>query len=493
MLGWTFVPILFILLLALVPLPPYYLATASSAGKITIAGILGLLSGIVSSLYSYYAFIRNLSPSLAVQIVTTLCSIAFLYVAAVIAYCLSLAWAGQIVLPPDVPVPLSSLLSALFAVALILALVANINYVGLHRFYRDRLMEAFMPSDRAVREGKSLSSALADTLSVDTLVGADGLHAAPYPLINTNVILVNDVGRYKARGGDNFVISPLFVGSSATGWQNTRAYSTHKAPMSLASAIAASGAAATASAGYIGTGPTMNPLVAAVMSVLNIRLGLWVPNPASRRLGLMRIIPTFLHPGLTSGVLARRHSRHSRFLELTDGGHFENLGLYELARRRLPLILIIDGEADPNISLSSLVSATRRIEQDFDITLRFYKGFGPESLIMQEAKGYPSGVRYAEAPFMLGELRYGERERGLLIYLKSTLIKTMDFTTAGYLANNPKFPHEPTINQFFTADQFDAYRYLGYEAAKLMISRLDLCRNLYRPDFIETATRTYQL
>jgi hypothetical protein len=171
---------------------------------------------------------------------------------------------------------------------------------------------------------------------------------------------------------------------------------------------------------------------------------------------------------------------------LTDGGHFENLGLYELVRRRLPLILIVDGEADPNISLSSLVSAARRIEQDFKVTLTFVEGHGPESVMMEASKGYPSGVRYAEAPFVLGQLHYGENEKGenetgTLIYLKSTLIKTIDFTTAGYLATNPTFPHESTIDQFFNPDQFDAYRYLGYDAAMSMISALELMKSIDDP------------
>jgi hypothetical protein len=84
-------------------------------------------------------------------------------------------------------------------------------------------------------------------------------------------------------------------------------------------------------------------------------------------------------------------------IELTDGGHFENLGLYELVRRKLPIIVIVDGEADPSISLASLVSATRRIEQDFGATLTFDDTFGkgPERLMMYQQKGYPAGFRYA--------------------------------------------------------------------------------------------------
>lgn len=179
-----------------------------------------------------------------------------------------------------------------------------------------------------------------------------------------------------------------------------------------------------------------------------------------------------------------RHSRKSRFVELTDGGHFENLGLYELVRRKLPIIVIVDGEADPTISLSSLVSATHRIEQDFKATLSFDVAFGkgPERLIMYQQKGYPSGLKYAQSPFVVGRLKYCDGTLGTLIYIKSTLIKEMDFTTAGYLAANPAFPHQSTVDQFFDQDQFDAYRYLGYDTALQVINSLQLKSSMLNAD-----------
>ncbi len=477
-LGATLVPSLALLAFALVPLVPHWLSGQLQGSKITAAGTFGLLSGIASALYGYYTFIRNIIPSMAAQIAATVGSALYLYATLMIAYFLAIVLEGGVATGDFNYVP--PLLQALLLVALVLGFYANINYVGLHRFYRDRLMEAFMPTDEAVCTSTSLSSPLADNLLVSALKADGKLRPVPYPLINTNLILLNDrQHKYAVRGGDNFVISPLFVGSSATLWQDTDAYISQKGPLTLASSVAASGAAATASAGYIGTGITMNPLVAAVMSLLNIRLGLWVPNPGRQRIGPFSLIPTFFYPGLVSGVLSRRHTHQSRFLELTDGGHFENLGLYELVRRKLPVILIVDGEADPSISLASLVSAARRIEQDFKATLTFFKGRGPESLMMEPSKGYPSGVRYAEAPFIVGQIRYDGGQKGVLIYLKSTLIKTIDFTTAGYLATNPAFPHESTVDQFFDPDQFDAYRYLGYEAAKTMIDSLDLPNKLY--------------
>jgi hypothetical protein len=325
-------------------------------------------------------------------------------------------------------------------------------------------------------------SPIADSLSVGLLRRFfearkvdESWRSRPYPLINTNAILINDEDQKVAsRGGDNFLISPFFVGSTSTGWQDTLKYIELNGPLTLASAMAASGAAANASAGYIGTGITMNPLVSAVMSLLNMRLGLWVGNPGLRTPRRFRSIPTFLMMGIYAGL--SKHRRDSKYLELTDGGHFENLGLYELVRRKLEIILILDGEEDPSISLSSLVSVARRIEQDFGARLDFPSDeSGPERLVMYpSSSGYPYGVKYAKAPFLVGTIAYDDGSHGVLIYVKATLIRQMDFTTAGYLANNPAFPHQTTADQFFDPDQFDAYRFLGYESATQMIQALDL-------------------
>jgi hypothetical protein len=491
-LGAVFIPTLALPVLATVPLIPLLATSAADANKLTAAGVVGLLSGIGSALYGYYTFLKNIVPSLVGQIAATVGAILYLYATLVIAYFLSLLWLG---LPVGGDFPyLVPALQAAFCLAAFLSIFANINYVGLHRFYRDRLMEAFMPTDKAVSEQLSKSSPVADNLLVSELaknITGTGLPPIPYLLINTNVILVDDkTHKFAVRGGDNFVISPLFVGSSATEWQDTDAYIRAKGPLTLASSVAASGAAVTASAGYIGTGITMNPLVKAVMSLLNIRLGLWVPNPRRGRIWPFNSIPTFLHPGLQLGIFFNRHSSKSRFLELTDGGHFENLGLYELIRRKLPIILVVDGEADPTISLSSLVSAAHRIEEDFQATLTFLDGKGPERLIMRKADGYPVDLRRAKAPYLLAQINYSNDTHGVLIYIKSTLIERLDFTTAGYLAANPAFPHQSTADQFFDPQQFDAYRYLGYQSAQRMIAELDLTNTMVSSDNVAEQYKT---
>lgn len=493
-LGLTFVPTLAVLALATIPLIPLYASTHDGDyAKYFNGGLLGafvgLLGGTASTLYSYYLFIRSIAPTFAIQIAVTVGAALYLYAMLVTAYVVSiLLWNTELFRSDDIWLTRAAS-SLTIGLALAIGFVANINYAGLHRFYRDRLMEAFMPTDESAASGHVTYSSEADSLNVSDLVSSldasEGFVPRPYPLINANAILIGDKDRRVAvRGGDNFVISPLFVGSSSTGWRDTKDYIAANGPLTLATAMAASGAAATASAGYIGTGITMNPIVSAAMAFLNIRLGLWIGNPGRRPRRPWRMIPTFLKPGLYSGILARRRSRRSSFIELTDGGHFENLALYELVRRKLDVILIVDGEADPDISLSSLVSAAHRIEQDFGARLTFVDGKGPESLMMYPEKGYPKDLKFARSPFVVARLDYNDKTFGALIYVKSTLIKHMNFMTSGYLAKNPEFPHQSTVDQFFDPDQFDAYRLLGYENAMRMIGDLGLEQNIRRPDVL---------
>lgn len=484
LMGIAFIPSLALFAMSTIPILPNYVWQSASAKHLTIGGLFGVLSGVGSALYGYYTFLRNIVPSLVGQIAATIGSMIYLYVMLVLAYVLAIFVVYYNWLPIDWSDWLFDGLVASIVCGFAIGFIANVNYVGFHRFYRDRLMEAFMPTDVSVTKVGANYSPMADNLSVGDLrqffappPAQDAAYKPrPYPLINTNAILVNDDNQtFASRGGDNFLISPLYVGSRATGWQDTNDYIERNGPLTLASAMAASGAAANASAGYIGTGITMNPLVSAVMSLLNIRLGLWVGNPAHKDARRVRTIPTFLMAGFFPGFVGALHRRDSSFLELTDGGHFENLGLYELVRRNLNLIVVVDGEEDPTISLASLVSAARRIEQDFGAQLSFVAGKGPERLIMYPAtKGYPAGVRYAEAPFLVGQIKYKVGPPGIFIYVKATIIKDIDFLTAGYLAANPAFPHQTTADQFFSPDQFDAYRLLGYESAVRMIDALEL-------------------
>jgi hypothetical protein len=241
--------------------------------------------------------------------------------------------------------------------------------------------------------------------------------------------------------------------------------------------MAASGAAANANAGYIGAGMTRDRFVSAVMSLLNIRLGLWVGNPGVRGRAKARVA-TFFRPVLTSGVFGYGNDREAKFLELSDGGHFENLGLYELVRRELDLILVVDAEQDSTIRLSALVSSINRVKEDFGASIEFDRDRGPEMLLGRKSDRYPDGVLIARSPFVVAKITYRDSGKtGALIYIKSTMMAGLEFVTEGYKATNPDFPHQSTVDQFFDPDQFEAYRDLGRKSCAHTIGKLDLADN----------------
>ena len=363
--------------------------------------------------------------------------------------------------------------------------LCNINYITVHRYYRDRLMEAFMPSFSAATQG--LTGPAPNT--ADAMRLADSLAAcqrAPYPLINTNAVLVNARSvRARSRGGDGFLLSPLYCGSNSTGWRATRHFMHDR--MTLATAMAISGAAANPNTGVGGVGLSRSRLVSVTMALFNLRLGYWVPHPGHRRSRR----PHQFWPGL-SAILPWGHREDAPFQELTDGGHFENLGLYELMRRRVSLIITCDGSQDQQSRFGTLQLALQRCREDFGARVIFdadehgeergtHADGGPlDALIPDDAVRYPSGTRLSRRGFITGEVRYSDGSRGLLIYIKSTLIPGLPLSLLGYRDTSPTFPDEPTSDQFFNETQFESYRQLGYRIATDMVADadLDLARRL---------------
>jgi hypothetical protein len=134
------------------------------------------------------------------------------------------------------------------------------------------------------------------------------------------------------------------------------------------------------------------------------------------------------------------------------------------------VIVVVDGEADSTLAFRALVSAITRVKEDFGVTIRFSDQYGPDQVLPSASlTGDPAGAKFAKYPFMMGKISY-PNSYGVLIYIKATLIKELDFTTYGYRAGSPDFPHERTEDQFFSQVQFEAYRNLGYVCASKMIA-----------------------
>ena len=371
-------------------------------------------------------------------------------------------------------------LDPVFALALLIGFpvvtgsLVNLNYVSIHRYYRDRLMETFMPDIAHALKNETGAALGADGANLQEVCDPSSPRS-PYHILNTNVVLVNsDNQTYKSRGGDNFILSPLYCGSGATGWSPTTAFMDGK--MTLATAVAVSGAAVNPNTGVGGAGLTRNPVLSLVMSLLNLRLGYWAwhPDPGKRPFN----VPNHFRPGAYAfwsalGFRGLGFDECRPFLALSDGGHFENTGVYELVRRRLKLIIVCDGGQDLDFSFSDFQTTVRRIEDDFGARIKVLAGATPDDIVPVTAIGtqgvYPKGAGFAQQGHMVGLITYADGTEGTLIYLKTTLLKDVSFKVKGYAAQDPDFPNQSTADQFFDEVQFEAYRELGFSIADGML------------------------
>jgi len=378
---------------------------------------------------------------------------------------------------------------------------ASLNLTGLHRFYRDRLMETFMPDLDDVRADEPSSETSANTAELWRMFEPGC--AGPYHLVNANVVLLDsDRARYRSRRGDSFVLAPHYCGSEATGWARTDRWLADRGcnlirpvgPMTLATAMAISGAAVNPNTGADGRGVTRTAAVSALLTILNIRLGYWALSP--RKLERKRkrkskrpfaFPPNFLFPGLFQGVLGFGRTDRSHWLELTDGGHFDNIGLYELVRRRVRTIYLIDGTEDRATTFSSFANAAEKIYIDFNVRLSFKDEKGFIKLMRgadADANPLNKAFQLAERGFTVGTVEYPDLrdeagevvERGFLgrlYYIKSTLTRDLPEALYSYRADNEAFPAESTADQFFDEQQFEAYRTLGYSIGAQLTAHLD--------------------
>jgi hypothetical protein len=401
---------------------------------------------------------------------------------------------------------------ALTFAALAIGWLGNVNLTGLHRFYRDRLMEAFLPTEPNTNEpitAKDSHAWLADGFGLHEACRRG--HAGPYHLINANVVLADSADdMYRGRGGDGFILAPLYSGSDATGWRLTSEwikFDRAKAGflgkllypviepmrrMTLATAMSISGAALNPRTGTNGRGFTRSGLLSFVMSLLNLRLGYWAPNPKAEAGKTKRTLkpwtawypPNFIHPGILHGLFAYGHDEDSRWIELTDGGHFDNIGLYELVRRRVPNIIVIDGTTDPSISLSSFSNSYERARNDFDVTIDIMN-YPMNFNDMMPGSARPSTMvkkkyRLAERGFAIGTIEYPaanghKKQTGYLFYVNTVLTERLPANLYSYRAEHKDFPDEPLEDQYFDEQQFEAYRELGFEIVWDMLKYA--CRN----------------
>lgn len=323
----------------------------------------------------------------------------------------------------------------------------DINIIGPHRFYRDRLSRAFL-----IGLGEKDEVVAKDSLTLSSL-NAEGT-SAPYHLINAalNLQADRDPG-LRGRESDFFLFSKRYCGSRLTGYVATPSLEKADPHLDLGTAVAISGAAAAPNAGR----QTRRSL-SFVLTLLNIRLGYWLPNPrrVARRHLMQHLRTGCARPSLVwreaLGLLDARHSH----VNVSDGGHIENLAIYELLRRRCRLIVAIDGEQDAGLRFDGLVTLLRFARIDLGVEVDFNRDGQNQLDALRLQDGSVSGRHWA-----LGTIHYGDGEVGQLLYIKLSYTGDEPATVRAYRELQPAFPHESTADQFFNEAQFEAYRALG--------------------------------
>jgi hypothetical protein len=356
----------------------------------------------------------------------------------------------------------------------LLGWLINLNYISVHRFYRDRLMETYLPDVSSTLSRLSQPSFEADRARLAEMCCYSQEGLGPYHLINANVVLSDSKDtKMRGRGGDSFVLSPLFCGSEATGWARTaglgreRSDSSDVGGITLATAMAVSGAAVNPHTGVGGQGPTRSQLLSFLMGLLNIGLGYWEMNPleAARSTADRRMLPNLLRPGLLALIGTRIHEKRP-FVQITDGGHFENLAVYELIRRQVRVIVLLDGAADPTYSFADFANLLKKIRVDFGVKI----DINLEDIVPQQKAIYPEGTLFSKNGHSIGRITYADGSTGTLIYIKTSLVVDLPNDLYGYRRANPSFPDQSTADQLFDERQFEAYRELGYWLVKRCIS-----------------------
>ncbi len=376
-----------------------------------------------------------------------------------------------------------------FAVFVLFGWRVDVNDFSMNPFYRNRLTRCYLGASNRHRAPNPLTGFDdRDTrgMQISRLTPAEG-YSGPFPIVCTaiNLSFGADLA-WQERKAASFAFAPLHSGYhvgwtagkpgkalNCCGFVPTSTYAFPEGGINLATAVAISGAAASPNMGY-----HTDPATAFLMTMFNVRLGWWIFNPR-RTERKDWASPRFAPLELTKELLGMVNDT-SKFVYLSDGGHFENMGLYELVRRHCYRIVICDAEQDENYFFEGIANAIRKCRIDFgaEITLDLGKLRLVELTGNCQSHWAEGTIRYPETP---------EGKEGKILYIKSSLTGAGKYTIAkdkdvdlpaepvdiiNYKFTHQHFPHDTTANQWFTESQFESYRRLGCH----VIAEVDACQ-----------------
>lgn len=361
--------------------------------------------------------------------------------------------------------------------AWLLILLANVNRFSMHALYRDRLVRTFLGasrdkdrsgSDRGIPEGqeKQFEKRSAspfhdfdphDNPQLNWLKSAPDWrpnHWMPVFIINAALNRTwQSIEPGRVAKASSFTFTPFSCGSALTSYCNAEEYIAKEGGLTLGTAMATSGAALSSRSGRYDS-----RILSFFLTLMNLRLGNWLGNPSNEQTR-GRAGPASSTLTLLSELLGGRAASQD-WIHLSDGGHFENLGTYELLRRGCSKIIAIDSSADPDRTFEDLANLIRLARDELNVSIE------PYSAEMKIGDRDKADGAYAT----IFSINYPEGPSGRLLYIKPCYYTNTSIPVPieiqSYAKKVKAFPHEPTVDQFFSAEQFDAYRRLARHQIK---------------------------
>jgi len=358
-------------------------------------------------------------------------------------------------------------------VALKLGQRINVNRFSMHAVYRNRLLRAFLGTARKKRHPDAFTGIdPADNPRMDDLFVRPAEARVLFPVLNLTLnVTETHNNAWAERKAASFTVTPLNSGSAALhriediqagkpvrgAYARTAAYAGDEKEtgrgdpgngMTLGTAVTLSGAAVSPNMGYHSSAAT-----AFLMTLFNVRLGAWLPNPAVAPAEALRRPK----PPNALITLARELLGWSddvgQAIYLSDGGHFEDLGVYEMVRRRCRYIFAVDAGEDKDAEFTDLGNAARKVFIDFGVRIVFNPpiAIGSRAVPILPIRGYATAEIYYPEGGPVGKL----------IYLRPCDLPDAQIDVRSYRNANDEFPHQSTLNQWFSESQFESYRGLG--------------------------------
>jgi hypothetical protein len=364
--------------------------------------------------------------------------------------------------------------------------VVDLTSVSLHPFYRQRLASAFALRRVAGDDGPEARRRRWDRI---VHLSKSGIQPGPCVITSWPMLIVcaaaniSDPGATPpGRGVASFTFSPNAIGGPVTGAEKTRLYEqlrrTRARDVTLPAAVAMSGAALSPSMGKM----TYRPLMF-LLGLANIRLGVWVPNPLHVNAPMdveepetaQVPFPRRPRPHYLLKEMLGRNRLEDKFLYVTDGGHYENLGLVELVRRGCRTIYCLD--AGGGSSAQALVDAIALCRTELNVQIEM--NCEADELDAKPISGDEGAPLRAKSVCSHGTITYPAVDgepcvTGTLVYARSVVTDHAPWEIRSFQTTDRVFPHHSTMDQFFDDQKFEAYRRLGAyvagEAAKLVES-----------------------